>query len=90
MENVQSEINQVVNQRIANNNEQNYSQLSVLNYQNNTNNINLPDNISKISTTNSSEQVVENVSSSFEVINNEEDVDVSNLRIDKIWNQMVK
>ncbi len=90
MENVQSEINQVVNQKIANNNEQNYSQLSVLNYQNNSNNINLPDNISKISTTNSSEQVVENVSSSFEVINNEEDVDVSNLRIDKIWNNFVK
>ena len=90
MDSVQSEVNQVVNQRITNTNEQNYSQLSVLNYQNNSNNINLPENISRISTTNTTDQTTENITSSFEVINNEEDVDVSNLRIDKIWNNFVK
>jgi hypothetical protein len=90
MDSVQSEVNQAVNQRIVNTNEQNYSQLSVLNYQNNSNNVNLPDNISKISTINSTDQTIENTTSSFEVINNEEDVDVSNLRIDKIWNNFVK
>jgi hypothetical protein len=35
-------------------------------------------------------QTFKNTNSSFEVINNEEDVDVSNLRIDKIWNSFVK
>ena len=50
----------------------------------------MPDNISKINTTNTTQQTFENTTSSFEVINNEEDVDVSNLRIDKIWNNFVK
>lgn len=90
MENVQNQINEAVDQRVVNNNQSNYSQLSVLNYQNNTKNTNLPDNISKISTINSNEQTVTDTSNSFEVINNEEDVDVSNLRIDKIWNNFVK
>lgn len=90
LDNVQNEINQVISQKITNNSAQNYSQLSVLNYDNNSKNISLPDNISKINTTSTSEQTFKNTNSSFEVINNEEDVDVSNLRIDKIWNSFVK
>jgi vacuolar-type H+-ATPase subunit F/Vma7 len=90
LESVENEINQVISQKISNNNDQNYSQLSVLNYTNDSKNINLPDNISKINTTNTTQQTFENTTSSFEVINNEEDVDVSNLRIDKIWNNFVK
>ena len=93
LDTVQNEINQVVNQRVTNNNGKNYSQLSILsilNYENNSNNISLPDNISKINTTSTTEQSFNNTNSSFEVINNEEDVDVSNLRIDKIWNSFVK
>jgi hypothetical protein len=90
LDNVQNEINEVVSQKITNNNAQNYSQLSVLNFENNSKNISLPDNISKINTTNATQQTFENTTSSLEVINNEEDVDVSNLRIDKIWNNFVK
>ena len=52
LDNVQNEINEVVSQKITNNNAQNYSQLSVLNFENNSKNISLPDNISKINTTN--------------------------------------
>ena len=90
LDNVQNEINEVISQKITNNSAQNYSQLSVLNYDNNSKNISLPDNISKINTTSTTEQTFKNTNSSFEVINNEEDVDVSNLRIDKIWNSFVK
>ena len=90
LDNVQNEVNQVISQKITNNSAQNYSQLSVLNYDNNSKNISLPDNISKINTTSTTEQTFKNTNNSFEVINNEEDVDVSNLRIDKIWNSFVK
>ncbi len=86
----QAKLDQAIQKAVVNTYNSNYSQLNVLDFETKKSSTNYPDNVSKITTTNIDNYETKNTSNNLQVINNEEDVDVSNLRIDKIWNNFVK
>jgi hypothetical protein len=61
-----------------------------LNYETTKNNTTYPENVTQVNTNQFNDNQIKTVTNNLQVINNEDDVDVSNLRIDKIWNNFVK
>ena len=86
----QAKLDQAIQKAVVNTYNSNYSQLNVLDFETKKSSTNYPDNVSKVTTTNIDNYETKTTSNNLQVINNEEDVDVSNLRIDKIWNNFVK
>jgi hypothetical protein len=83
-------LSQAIQKTIVNNYDSNYKRLSILNYETTKNNTTYPENVTQVNTNQFNDNESKTVTNNIQVINNEDDVDVSNLRIDKIWNNFVK
>jgi len=83
-------LSQAIQKTIVNNYDSNYKRLSILNYETTKNNTTYPENVTQVNTNQFNKNDSKTVTNNIQVINNEDDVDVSNLRIDKIWNNFVK
>ena len=83
-------LNKAIEKTIVNNYDSNYQRLSILNYETTKNNTTYPENVTQVNTNQFNKNDSKTVTNNIQVINNEDDVDVSNLRIDKIWNNFVK
>ena len=83
-------LSQAIQKTKVNNYDSNYKRLSILNYETTKNNTTYPENVTQVNTNQFNDNESKTVTNNIQVINNEDDVDVSNLRIDKIWNNFVK